>query len=299
VGAFHEGELAVQARAGVDAEARNLGRGISRAIPPGAESFLEAQRIAILAGVDEAGRVWASLVTGKPGFITAPSPRTLRLAAGLPGADPLGGGLARDHALGVLVFDPERRRRLRINGRVTHAHPDAIEIQTDEVFGNCPKYIQARAPQVDTEHPRAGVARRSDALTSNQQLAIESADTLFIASVHGGAGADTSHRGGQPGFVQVMDERRLRIPDYAGNNMFQTLGNIVADARVGLLFVDFDTGTTLQLTGRARILWTPEDYAELKGAHRATEVGIDEVVEIAGQGPLGWRFLEYSPFNPR
>jgi len=51
--------------------------------------------------------------------------------------------------------------------------------------------------------------------------------------------------------VQVIDERRLRIPDYAGNNMFQTLGNIVADARVGLLFVDFDTGTTLQLTGRA------------------------------------------------
>jgi hypothetical protein len=63
--------------------------------------------------------------------------------------------------------------------------------------------------------------------------------------------------------------------------------------------VDFDTGTTLQLTGQARILWEAEDLAELTGAARALAVELDEVVEIEGQGPLGWRFLEYSPFNPR
>ncbi len=175
----------------------------------------------------------------------------------------------------------------------------AIEIRTEEVFGNCPKYIQARAPQGDARHNRADVAQRGTALTLKQRLAIERADTLFIASIHPGAGTDASHRGGQPGFVRVPDERRLRIPDYAGNNMFQTLGNIAADPRVGLLFVDFDTGTTLQLTGHARILWEREDYAELKGAERAVEIEIEEVVEIAGQGPLGWRFLDYSPFNPR
>jgi predicted pyridoxine 5'-phosphate oxidase superfamily flavin-nucleotide-binding protein len=132
-----------------------------------------------------------------------------------------------------------------------------------------------------------------------QRLAIERADTLFIASVHATRGADASHRGGQPGFVRVLDERRLRVPDYAGNNMFQTLGNIATDPRVGLLFVAFDTGTTLQLTGRARILWEVSDRAGLPGAERAVEVEVDEVVEIAGQGPLGWRFVEYSPFNPR
>ena len=92
-----------------------------------------------------------------------------------------------------------------------------------------------------------------------------------------------------------MDDRTLRIPDYAGNNMFQTLGNIAADPRVGLLFLSFDTGTTLQLTGQARILWEPD----AKGAERAIEVEIGEVVEIAGRGPLGWRFVESSPFNPR
>jgi predicted pyridoxine 5'-phosphate oxidase superfamily flavin-nucleotide-binding protein len=299
MGVFHEGERAVQARVGVEAESRGLGRGITRSIPPGAEPFLEAQRIAILAGVDAAGNVWASLVTGNPGFITAPDPETLRLAAGLPDADPLRDGLARDRALGVLVLDLERRRRLRVNGHVIHAGEHAIEIRTREVFGNCPKYIQARAPEPDTPRRRDGAAARGRALTMRPWLAIERADTLFIASVHAGAGADASHRGGRPGFVRVVDERRLRIPDYAGNNMFQTLGNVAADPRVGLLFVDFETGTTLQLTGRARILWDRADYAALAGADRAIEVEIDEVVEIAGAGPLGWRFVEYSPFNPR
>ena len=296
---FHEGERAVQSRSGVAAEAGHLGRGITSAIPDGARPFLEAQRIAILAGVDRGGRVWASLVAGNPGLITSPNPRTLRLAAELPDADPLSEGLVREGMLGVLVLDPERRRRLRVNGRVMSADREAIEIRTDEVFGNCPKYIQARAPEPDTRHARTGVARRSAALTADQRRAIERADTLFLASVHVGRGADASHRGGQTGFVRVLDENRLRIPDYAGNNMFQTLGNVATDPRVGVLFVDFDTGTTLQLTGRARILWETEDLAELKGAARALAVELDEVVEIEGQGPLGWRFLEYSPFNPR
>jgi uncharacterized protein len=294
MGAFHDGERAVQARAGVRREAKDLGRGIARAIPPGAVAFLEGQRLAILGGLDDAGRVWASLVMGNPGVIAAPDPQTLRLGAGLPESDPLAAGLAAGRPLGVLVLDPERRRRLRINGHVVRASAHAIEIRTAEVFGNCPKYIQARAPQDDTRRQRAGDARSGRALTLEQRLAVERADTCFIASVHAGMGADASHRGGHPGFVRVPDEHRLRIPDYAGNNMFQTLGNIHADPRVGLLFVDFETGTTLQLTGQARILWEPDASAE-----RVIEVDIEEVVEIAGDGPLGWRFVDYSPFNPR
>ena len=299
MGTFHEGERAVQAQAGVVAEARGLGRGISSGIPPGAQPFLEAQRLAVLAGIDTAGHVWASLVTGNPGFITAPSLRRLRLAAGLSDADPLVDGLSSDRPLGLLVIDPERRRRLRVNGRVIRADRTAIEIATEEVFGNCPKYIQARAPEDAGAHPRGVISRWGTTLTGEQRLAIERADTLFIASVHATRGADASHRGGQPGFVRVLDERRLRVPDYAGNNMFQTLGNIAIDPRVGLLFVAFDTGTTLQLTGRARILWEVADRAGLPGAERAVEVEVDEAVELAGQGPLGWRFVEYSPFNPR
>src|SRR5262245_6159525 len=109
MGVFHEGERAVQRRAGVEAESRHLGRGISHEIPDGATAFLEGQRLAIVAGLDDADRVWASLVTGRPGFITAPDPRTLRLAAGLPSVDPLAPAIRTGRPLGVLVLDPERR----------------------------------------------------------------------------------------------------------------------------------------------------------------------------------------------
>jgi predicted pyridoxine 5'-phosphate oxidase superfamily flavin-nucleotide-binding protein len=298
VAIFHAGERSVQARAGVGAAARDLGRGISRVIPRGVLPFLEDQRLAILAGADDAGRVWASLVAGQPGFITAPDPRTLRLAGRLAPGDPLREGLASGRPVGVLVLDPERRRRIRLNGRSSGAD-DEIEVRIEEVFGNCPKYIQARVSERGAPEERRGAARRTPALSAAQRAAIERADTFFIASRHGEAGADASHRGGLPGFVRTDDARHLRFPDYAGNNMFQTLGNITADPRVGLLFLDFDTGTTRQLTGRARIRWEPEAFADLPGAERAVEVLVDEVVETEGHGPLGWRLVEYSPFNPR
>ena len=255
--------------------------------------------MAVLAAADDNGRLWASLVMGKPGFITAPDEHTLSLATELPAADPVSACLENDRPLGVLVFDPARRRRLRLNGRVIAGRAGRIDIRINEVFGNCPKYIQARAPEPETTHERSGDGRHSEALSAPQRLAIERADTFFIASAHEGSGADASHRGGLPGFVRVMGERTLRFPDYVGNNMFQTLGNISTDPRVGLLFVDFESGTTLQLTGRARILWDREDFHELPGSERAVEVEIEEVVEIAGQGSLGWRFLGYSSFNPR
>src|SRR6266487_5838449 len=84
---------------------------------------------------------------------------------------------------------------------------------------------------------------------------IERADTFFIGSVHEQAGMDCSHRGGNPGFVRVKDELRVVFADYSGNNMFQTLGNLSLDSRAALIFLDFETGGTLQASGRAKIIW--------------------------------------------
>jgi hypothetical protein len=95
-----------------------------------------------------------------------------------------------------------------------------------------------------------------------------------------------------------LDDHRLVWPDYSGNTMFQTLGNISVNPQAGLLFIDFVTRRTLQLTGRARIIWELEHTAEFPGAERLVEFDVDEVVEIAGAHPLEWRFLDYSPENP-
>jgi uncharacterized protein len=133
---------------------------------------------------------------------------------------------------------------------------------------------------------------------SDQQRLIRQADTFFIASHHPEGGTDASHRGGHPGFVSVLNDDRLVWPDYAGNTMFQTLGNISVNPHAGLLFIDFERGRTLQLTGRASILWDRKRTAEFAGAERLVEFDVDEVVEIAGAHSLEWRFLDYSPENP-
>jgi hypothetical protein len=130
---------------------------------------------------------------------------------------------------------------------------------------------------------------RSTSLATGTRSLIERADTFFIASWHGEGGADASHRGGRPGFVRVLDDRTLAFADYPGNNMFNTLGNLVGHPRIGLLFIDFERGDLVQLTGRARIQWEPQT---------TVRVELEEVRETPGGFPLRFSLLEPSPFNP-
>ena len=131
-----------------------------------------------------------------------------------------------------------------------------------------------------------------------QERWIQQADTFLIASAHPEGGADSSHRGGNPGFVRVSESSELTWPDYVGNNMFNTLGNIAANPLTGLLFLDFTSGSTLQLTGQARIIWDTAQMAEHKGAERLVSFRIEQVLEIQNWLPLRWQFNGYSPFNP-
>jgi predicted pyridoxine 5'-phosphate oxidase superfamily flavin-nucleotide-binding protein len=128
---------------------------------------------------------------------------------------------------------------------------------------------------------------------------IEGADTFFIGSLHAEAGVDCSHRGGNPGFVRVLNERRLAFPDYSGNNMFQTLGNLSVDPRAGLLFLNFETGDTLQLTGTTDIIWDQARLRDWPGAQRLVEFEVSKTIEARGASPLRWRLMDYSASNPR
>jgi predicted pyridoxine 5'-phosphate oxidase superfamily flavin-nucleotide-binding protein len=100
---------------------------------------------------------------------------------------------------------------------------------------------------------------------------------------------DASHRGGPAGFVDVVDGRTLRFPDYAGNDHFNTFGNLIRDPRIGLVFPDFERGGLLQLTGVASIDWTRPDQSLFPNAERLVEVRIDAVVDRAGVLPIRWQ----------
>jgi hypothetical protein len=81
--------------------------------------------------------------------------------------------------------------------------------------------------------------------------------------------------------------------------MFQTLGNLAVNPKAGLLFMDFERGATLQLTGRADIIWDEARRASFPGAERVVEFHVDRVIQMDQAMDLRWKFLDYSPFNPR
>ena len=76
-----------------------------------------------------------------------------------------------------------------------------------------------------------------------------------------------------------------------------TLGNILLNERAGLLFMDFDTGDVLYLTGRAEIIWSGEALQAFKGAERLIRFHAEEGVRVSQSLPFGWTFQESSPVN--
>lgn len=289
---FHAGERLVQQRLGVG-HVEEWARKVVRDHMPGQHrGFFEALPFLIAGARDSGGRPWATLLSGPDGFVRSPDSRTLDLAARPVPGDALADALGEDTDLGLLGIELASRRRNRVNGRIRAAGPGGFSLQVAQSFGNCPQHIRQRGwRRVET---RAGRARTGDGLTGAQRAWIRAADTFFIASGYRGPGEDAaygmdvSHRGGEPGFVTVRGERQLRFPDYAGNNHFNTIGNLMLDPRAGLLFVDFETGGLLQITGRTTIEWDPAGREGTATARRWVTLDIDAVVELPSAVALRW-----------
>ena len=296
---FHAGELAVQAREGVVGDAARLAAGFRPSFPALAREFLARQSLLVVAGVESTTtRVWASLLTGPPGFVATPDERTLRVHAAAAEGDPLA-PLWRDGGAeaGALAIEFQTRRRMKVKGFVEPVQ-GGFALRARRVFALCPKYIQVREPDAPEATVDAPVTRRGAALSSDQRRLVDAADTFFIASATPEGGPDASHRGGHPGFVRTLAADRIEFADYAGNNMFNTLGNLELRPSAGVLFIDFERGTTLQLTGTARATWDPQHLARFAGARRVVTLDVEQAVEIVGATPQRWRLVERSPFNP-
>ncbi len=290
---FHAGEQAVQKRLGVS-DIEDWARKVVRPIlPEEHRAFHTALPFLVAAARDRDGRPWATLLSGPEGFVTSPDPRSLVLQTKPGAGDPLEGSLVAGADIGILGIELSNRRRNRVNGRILDDRAGALVFAVDQSFGNCPQYIREREWTRVAEQP-ATPATKGRRLTPSQRAWIAAADTLFIASGHRGDsdsptfGMDASHRGGDPGFVEVADETRLVFPDYAGNNHFNTIGNLLLDPRAGLLFVDFESGSLLHLTGRASIDWDSDAVARVPGARRLVAFDIEAIVERREAVPLRW-----------
>jgi uncharacterized protein len=256
---FHAGELAVQERAGTRDEAERLAPMLEPAqLRGGIVAFLADRTFAVITARDAGGRLWSSPLTGPAGFLHAVAPTTLAIRARLPEGDPLS-GLPTGQRVGLVVVEFATRRRVRLNGALTAVGGDRLAIEVEQAYGNCPQYIHQRLLARDEPgQGEEGEVRRDTALSAADAGLIRGADTFFLGTTNPERGSDASHRGGAPGFVRV-DGDRLWWPDYPGNNLFNSFGNLAVDPEAALLFFDFDTGQTLQLSGTAEVEWDAVD----------------------------------------
>ncbi|MGE3390483.1 MAG: pyridoxamine 5'-phosphate oxidase family protein [Gammaproteobacteria bacterium] len=300
---FHPGERAVHARLDIADRMTWAARRMVRVeMPDYYDAFFAQLPWLFVGAVDTRGRPWASVLAGIPGFVRAPDARTIRIAARpLPG-DPLAEILAVGAPLGLLGLEFPTRRRNRANGRITRIDDAGFNVRVDQNCGNCPKYIQSRdvVPAAARTPPATPRIESLSVLDDDARALVARADTCFVAS-HAPAGddrppgSDVSHRGGRAGFVRVEPSGALRVPDFAGNHLFMTLGNLVIHPYAGVLFPDFETGDLLMLTGRAEILWNPADVAGFDGAERGWRLHPEAGVWLRGAMPLACTFRDWSP----
>ncbi|HKV99808.1 MAG TPA: pyridoxamine 5'-phosphate oxidase family protein [Vicinamibacterales bacterium] len=300
---FHEGEIAVQERAGE----RDIGRRrhtiISPRIVPGALPFLAQQRLIALSVPGDDGQLWTSVWCGEPGFVGSDDGARLIVRRSLMTVapdDPVLARLVVGRDIGVLAIELTTRRRLRVNGRIERVSPAEIVVRVRESVPNCPKYIQRREPHDAPAASRTTARTVSGrAIDDERRAFVERADTAFVGSLHPSRGVDASHRGGEPGFIRVVDPTTLRVPDYAGNSMFLTLGNFEIDPRASLAVVDFDRGRIVSVSGTARLRFTGEIAGHpTGGTGRYWELSVREWIEFDWPSAMRWERLDSSPFNP-
>ncbi|MFG6466221.1 pyridoxamine 5'-phosphate oxidase family protein [Roseateles sp. BYS87W] len=277
-GPFHAGEVAVQQRLGVAERMQEVGARVVRDhMPEQHRLFFEQLPWLLVGSVDAQLRPWASVLSGPPGFIRTPDERQLWLQAQPRGGDPLADALQPGAALGFLGIELHTRRRNRVNGVLGRRDAQGLHVTVTQSVGNCPRYIRSRdwvpggtaADGLGLQH---AMPEPMEGWTAADRRWIAGAETCFVATHAPGVGSDVSHRGGRPGFVQLLDDGSLLMPDFNGNAMFMTWGNLLLHPRAGLLFPDFEHGGLLSLTGRVELLWGPQDWpalAEVAGAERA------------------------------
>lgn len=301
-GPFHAGELAAQARMGHDDIAGWARRAIRPFMPDQHRRFFADQPFLAAAARDGEGRPWATLLAGGQGSIASPDATTLAIDAKPVKGDALEGAFRAGAKVGLLGLEFATRRRNRVNGRIAAAAAGGLQFKVDQSFGNCPQHIRERLLRRVEAEP--GPARRSETLSDGQRHMIEAADTFFIASGHPGEaaaaeGLDVSHRGGPAGFVRAPGGDLIVFPDYGGNRFMNTVGNLLLDNRVGLLFVDFATGGMVQVAGRAEVIWDGPDLAASPGAERLIRIAVEAVVDLPGALPLRWETTADAKFDLR
>jgi len=138
-----------------------------------------------------------------------------------------------------------------------------------------------------------------DAFTDEDRAFIARAAMVFVATADAEGRPDCSYKGGLPGFVRVLDGRTLAIPDYDGNGMYRTWGNILVNPRVALLFLDFQDQKRMRVNGTAEVREDDPLRAECPGSVFIVRVTAERIFPNCPRYIHKMKLVEHSVYAPR
>lgn len=138
-----------------------------------------------------------------------------------------------------------------------------------------------------------------ETFTTEDRAFIESSPMFFVATADADGRPDCSYKGGMPGFVRVIDERTLVFPDYDGNGMYRSWGNVRVNPNVGLLFLDFENPNRIRVLGTARIGEHDPLRAEFPGAVFMVRVVATRIFPNCPRYIHRMKLVEYSVYAPK
>jgi ferredoxin-NADP reductase/predicted pyridoxine 5'-phosphate oxidase superfamily flavin-nucleotide-binding protein len=293
---FHEGEQSIQNHVGLRSKMEVIGQKFIRSyMPEQHRDFYCQLPFMVVAAKDQNNLPWLTLLCGDEGFIRSEDSTHLAFATLPFHGDALEHSFVEGAQIGMLGIESHSQRRNRVNGTIISTDTKSIAVHVDQSFGNCPQYIANRQYYWSDSKDEIKVTHH-ERLTQSMQQWIKNSNTFFIGSGYSTKvnnkkinGMDASHRGGIAGFIKIVSSNQLVFPDYSGNNFFNTIGNLIIDPKVALLFVDFMTGSMLQVTGKAQIDFDSKDIKKHAGAQRLIHVFIDEIKCLENILPLRWR----------
>ncbi|KAG2032733.1 hypothetical protein BDR03DRAFT_873388 [Suillus americanus] len=316
---WHKGERAIQEILGFHEAVSQSWTNIEGEIPEQHRNFYSTCLPFIpVTTLDSMGRPWSSILAGRDGEIGWASSKAydqLSMRAEVWDGDPLKAnadyhagitdGSQRKMLIAGIGVEFSTRRRNKFAGSVKAIEKQGglLDICTtvNEAIGNCPKYITIR-DFVPFPHTKPRVIHQDINISTTGRLPLDlitfvlSSDTVFLGSSYSASEEDAprfpshlgmNHRGGRPGFVRVRnDGRTLVLPDYSGNRMMSSLGNIEATALASLTFPSFADGSLLYVTGIAHNLFGAPAQAIMPSQNALTTIEMTGYIFIEDALPV-------------
>ncbi|WP_271783745.1 pyridoxamine 5'-phosphate oxidase family protein [Aquimarina algiphila] len=300
---FHKGELELQKKYDAWHDPKLVERLLKDSIVSTLIPFIEHQTTLILSTYDD-DNIWASMLIGDTGFVKVKTSKLVHIDLSKVKSTKTDIGfknIKKHSKVGLLFIDTSTRTRYRLNG-FAHLSKELLSIEVLEAYPNCPKYIQQRVITLSEDTSGLGIeVVKGMTLLDHHKEWIKEADTFFLGSMNTDGDMDASHRGGHSGFVDILKNGTLKIPDYTGNNLFNTLGNFLEYPKAGLLFIDYEKGHSLQLSGNVELLLdqeTSSDIEKTTGTGRYWLFKTKHWIQTQNHNKVDWKFINFSPFNP-